>query len=460
MGQLQIRTYSQILRRMVGRVVARTDLTDLAPTAMLLRILTAAADEDDEQYYQILRALDVTDLAKAERGDLDELIKLYGPDFPARFAASKGTATAVFSRTGTTGTVAIAQGTLIQAPAAAGREALVYSTTATGQITHGASASSPIPIAAAEAGARYNVAAGAIIAFGSARPTGVESVTNDTPVINASDGESDDALRQRARLYTASLSRGTPYALQSAALGTEVSGQRIVAASVIEDEIARGNVTVYVDDGAGTAETTTAVTDQVVLAAAVGGERRIALPSRPVKIEAGYTVKRNTVAMAAGTAYVLDPAAGVIILGALAFPTGLTAGDAITFTGTYYTGLIAECQKIIDGDPADRVNYPGFRAAGVLVRVIAPTIVQLRVVANLTTVQGATVQTAIDQAASDMATYVNGLGVGEDVILNELRARAMAVPGVYDVTFTEPTANRPILDHQLARLSTADITLT
>jgi len=50
--------------------------------------------------------------------------------------------------------------------------------------------------------------------------------------------------------------------------------------------------------------------------------------------------------------------------------------------------------------------------------------------------------------------------VGEDVIINELRARAMAVPGVYDVTFTEPTDNRPILDHQLARLSTTDITIT
>lgn len=460
MGQLQIRTYSQILQRMVGRVVARTALTDLAPTAALMRILAAAADEDDEQYYQILRALDVTSLTKAVGPDLDEHVKIYGPDAIVRRGPVKGTATVVFSRTGTTGTVAIPQGTQVQAPATAARAQLLYATTAAGQISAGLTASTPVPIAAVDVGAAYKVAAGGIFAFGAGRPAGVDSVVNDTPVLNAADAETDDDLRRRVRLYLASLARGTPLAVQYAALTAEVSGQRVATAAVVEDAVARGNVVVYVDDGAGTAETTQAVTDQVVLASAVGGERRITLPSRPIKIESGYTVKRNTVAMTAGTDYVLDPAAGVIILTTGAFPTGLAAADAITFTGVYFTGLIAEAQKIVDGDAADRVNYPGYRAAGVLVRVLAPSIVQLSVRGNITTAQGASAAAAITAAAAELTAYVNGLGIGDDVIVNELRARVMGVPGVYDVAFSEPTENRPILDHQLARLSTANIALT
>ena len=155
----------------------------------------------------------------------------------------------------------------------------------------------------------------------------------------------------------------------------------------------------------------------------------------------------------------LNPASGQINFLPAAFPTGLAVGDAITYTGTYFTLLIAETQKVIDGDPGDRQNYPGYRAAGVLVRVLTPSIQQLSVVANITVLSGFNQTDIATKVAAAISGYINGLGISGDVILNKLHERAMAIPGMYDIQFTAPTENVVILDNQIPRIIASNISI-
>jgi hypothetical protein len=256
------------------------------------------------------------------------------------------------------------------------------------------------------------------------------------------------------------LARCHVFGLESAAVGVEdtASGKRVVFAQVVEDIVNRGDVIVYIDDGAGTAEETDAVVNETILASAVGGEVDLYLPAGmiPVDTSQSVAVRINATPI---TDYTLDPASGLVKLGQATYPNGLTATDAVDGSWTYFEGLIAEVQKVINGDTADRVNYPGYRAAGTLVRVLAPNIVQLVVSCNVTVSQGYNTAAVIVQVEAALSTYVNGLGISDDVILNELREQAMAVPGMFDVTFTAPGANTVILDNQLARLISSNLTV-
>ena len=114
----------------------------------------------------------------------------------------------------------------------------------------------------------------------------------------------------------------------------------------------------------------------------------------------------------------------------------------------------------MDGDVGDRTNYPGYRAAGVLVRVLSPSIVQQVVTANITVLSGFNQTTVAASVSAAINGYINGLGIGEDVILNELREKAMAVSGMYDCEFTAPTENQVISESQLARITESNLTIS
>lgn len=146
--------------------------------------------------------------------------------------------------------------------------------------------------------------------------------------------------------------------------------------------------------------------------------------------------------------------------------TGGSANDVLGFDTdifrglagyNYWTGLIDIVHKTIYGDDTDLVSYPGFGAAGIIFRVLAPTVKDLNVQLDVTLREGVSITSLENEIRSAVTGYVNSLGVGDDVVIEEIRAAVIGISGVIDVAMSEPTSNIAIADNELARVADADI---
>ena len=105
----------------------------------------------------------------------------------------------------------------------------------------------------------------------------------------------------------------------------------------------------------------------------------------------------------------------------------------------YYTGLLRRVQRIVDGYEPDIDNFPGRRAVGGAIETLPPLVKNITVAINVATVEGVNLGDISSNIKSVITNYVEGLGVGEDVILSEITAAVMNIKGVGAVTFTVPT---------------------
>lgn len=123
----------------------------------------------------------------------------------------------------------------------------------------------------------------------------------------------------------------------------------------------------------------------------------------------------------------------------------------------YWTGLLELTHRTIYGDDSDLVSFPGVGAAGVVFRVLAPTTKEITIQLDVTLREGVSISSLENEIRSAVTAYVNNLGVGEDVVIEEIRAAVIDISGITDVDLTEPTANIAIADNELARVADADI---
>lgn len=123
----------------------------------------------------------------------------------------------------------------------------------------------------------------------------------------------------------------------------------------------------------------------------------------------------------------------------------------------YWTGLIDLVHKVIYGDDTDLVSFPGIGAAGVIFRFLAPTVIDIDVQLDVTLREGISIASLENEIRSAVTGYVNNLGVGEDVIIEEIRAAVIAIAGVIDVVIITPSANIATADNELARVADAAI---
>ncbi len=189
---------------------------------------------------------------------------------------------------------------------------------------------------------------------------------------------------------------------------------------------------------------------------AVGGEVTLFFDNPAIKTTTSVTVVSSTRGvLVENTDFTLNPASGQ-----LQFTPALVAAEVIFAEYTHFTGLIALAQKIVDGDPTDRTNFPGLRAAGVLVRVLTPTVLIQTVTASLVVSEDSTLVDAIAEVENAVLTYINGLGISGDVVRNELISRIQRLASITDLILTEPANNIVLLDDQLARTTLANVTIT
>lgn len=261
----------QILAQMIAKVISRTDLSDVADSSSVKQVLSAAARQDDEIYYQLILLLQLFSIDTATGDDLDQRAAEIQPATIARIQAQKASGSVVFSRAGTTGTVNVPIGTKVKT--ATGE---VFTTQAVATITpsspeqvsgHGVGRdSNSVSVVADVGGASGNVASGTVTKFEGGKPSGVNEVTNLAAFTNGLDRETDDAFRQRIKDFIAGLARCTVQAIEANVLGQvdPVSERTVTSAKAVEDIEERGEVTLYIDDGSGAIKTTTAIVGENV----------------------------------------------------------------------------------------------------------------------------------------------------------------------------------------------------
>ncbi len=128
---------------------------------------------------------------------------------------------------------------------------------------------------------------------------------------------------------------------------------------------------------------------------------------------------------------------------------GVVAGGVVVSAYSYYTGLVASCQRIINGDENDEVNYPGVYTAGMPVVVETPTIRRITVRLAITTIEGKDENDLAPIVASVVESYISSLGIGKSVIVAEIIERAMRVPGMFNVAVQLPTSDITCAENEL-----------
>jgi uncharacterized phage protein gp47/JayE len=458
MSRFEPKTFQFFLQRFANRLVARTGLSDVEVGGILHNFAMAFARECDDMSFQTVNLQRLWDIDTAAGEDLDKRGADCNPDEIERQGSTKATGQVEFSRSGAVGTISIPSGSIVRVPGGEPE----FKTTAAGQILNGFTSSGNIAIEALEAGADGNADAATITQMDAI--TGVETVSNPAATTGGTDEESDAEYRSSIKSYIRSLGRGTKQALEWAVLDVSLSGYgRVVSAHCVEGIGSDlGKVWIYVDDGSGTIERTSDNygSPETVIASASGGERRASLDYKPVVSGTVVSVWVNAVLQTEGTDFTLNYATGQITFDETVYPTGLTALDAVTAEYTYYVGLLAESQKVVDGDPGDYTAYPGYRAFGVQVFVVPPIVLQQVIVGSIVVEDGYDSATVIASVKAAINRYINGLGVNGDVILSELIFQAQSVPGVFDVNFTSPVGNVTIGEDEIPRVENDNIDLT
>lgn len=133
----------------------------------------------------------------------------------------------------------------------------------------------------------------------------------------------------------------------------------------------------------------------------------------------------------------INESAGVQMkaLGKLNFSTVIRNGlDSYRFN----TGLIAEANRIVYGDPRDPVTYPGVGAAGADIFIREPLTLRIQVSVDIRLLTGAPFNNVAQQVRSSVSSLVNANPVGQSIDISSIISAVRAVPGVQSVAIDSP----------------------
>lgn len=116
-----------------------------------------------------------------------------------------------------------------------------------------------------------------------------------------------------------------------------------------------------------------------------------------------------------------------------------------------FVGLTKLVHSTIYGDDTDLVAFPGIGAAGITFIILAPTVREVEVDINVTLTEGVSIASVENEIKSAISGYINSLGVGDDVIIEEINCAVLRISSVKDIELNTPTANIAIADNELPR---------
>lgn len=450
------RTEAEIGQALLARILAYTDLTDAHEGGVALELLLAEAKElaRTEQGMQLIASLGDIDQATGE--DLDERAAEALPDGELRQPAVKATSTVRFRRAAgdTVGATPISLGQVV----ARSSDGALYATTAAGSVADGAVESTNIPVIAQVAGSAGNAGVSTIDVV-KGPPPRIIGVANYTTATGGLDEETDSSLRNRVRNKGRSLARCTPSAFDLLVRSySNPTGQRVRFLRLVE---VPPRADLWVDDGTGTLDAyETVASGEVLLESAPAGESVMFLSRQAIRQAPGKLVVTPLLGAAyeltLNTHYTAELPWGQMTLVSGSF----TAGDNVATNGVYtaWTGLIADVQRLLDGNPYDRTTTPGCRGAGTATRV-RPASVQLQTIVVDCTWEPGLGETALAAAVLNVTNavlgVVNTLDIGSPLYLASLIDVAMEVAGVKNVKVLTPAADVYVAAHRVIRTTSA-----
>lgn len=459
------RTEAEIRQSLLARALAYSGLTDLYEGGVALELLLAVAQSLARAEQSLQQVANLGDLERCVGEDLDERAAEALPDALARQVATNSVATVIFSRAAgdTVGATAIPAGQVV----ARASDGALFTTTAAGTVPHGALASGLVSVVAQVAGAAGNSGVGTLTVLKSPPPR-IVAVTNPTPATGGLDGESDAALRARVRQRCRSLARCNPAAIDALVRAyVNGAGQQARFLKLVESP---PRADLWLDDGTGALDQWVEVPpNELLLESAPAGETvlylpHIALRDVPTKLQLtrGGLISNLLASMGEFT---VEPSWGQIRL-----RDPLLAGDRIDtlaiggvlYAYTYYTGLVADVQRLLEGDPYDPVTSPGCRAAGTALRARPATVQNVPLTLDVTWQGGLSDAdlAAAEAAVTDaLLALVNGLDIGQPLYVARLVDAAMDVAEVENVRVVLPAADVYVAVDRVLRSSSTLVTL-
>jgi uncharacterized phage protein gp47/JayE len=104
----------------------------------------------------------------------------------------------------------------------------------------------------------------------------------------------------------------------------------------------------------------------------------------------------------------------------------------------YNTGLIAEANRIIYGDPRDPVTYPGVGAAGSTVFVREPLVRRVQISIDCRFNTGVPFAQAAEQVRTSVSSLINSNDVGSSIAISSIIGVVNSIPGVRAVAISSP----------------------
>lgn len=122
-------------------------------------------------------------------------------------------------------------------------------------------------------------------------------------------------------------------------------------------------------------------------------------------------------------------------VGKINFPTQVRRGlDSYR----YNTGLIAESNRIVYGDPTDNVTYPGVAAAGAEIFIEPPLVRRIEVGVGVRVNTGIPFSKIVEQARNNIAALINSNDIGVSIAISDIVSVVNTIPGVKAVSVTSP----------------------
>jgi hypothetical protein len=133
-----------------------------------------------------------------------------------------------------------------------------------------------------------------------------------------------------------------------------------------------------------------------------------------------------------------DGGISITAVGKLGFSTNIINGlDSYR----YHTGLIAEANRIVYGDPRDSTSYPGVAAAGAEIFIKGPLIKRIVISINVRVKTGIAFNKIAQQVRNNVSALVNSSAIGQSIAISDIIAAVNRIPGTRAVSITSPTYN-------------------